>query len=74
MNFDEGHLAPLFVVFLFWTFLEPEVDPTPAIAVGLVGSLGIVVSYVALLLIRRAFDRPKRQNLSGIDTSSRAGD
>lgn len=64
MNFDEGHLAPLFVVFIFWTFLEPDVNATPAIAVGFIGTLGIVVSYVALLLIHRAFGRPKRQRTS----------
>ncbi|MCY4143991.1 MAG: hypothetical protein OXG08_09940 [Gammaproteobacteria bacterium] len=74
MNFEEGHLAPLFVVFVFWTFLEPEVDPTPAIVVGLIGSMGIVVAYVALLLIRRAFDRPKRQNIGELGSPRRAGD
>ena len=59
MSFDDEHLAPLFVVFLFWTFLEPEVSATPAIAVGTVGTLGIVFAYVAILLIHKAFDHPE---------------
>ena len=56
---DEGHLAPLFVVLVFRTFFEPYGDPSSALVIGFVGTLGILVCYAALLLIRKATDRPR---------------
>lgn len=56
---DEGHLAPLFVVLVFRSLFEPEGDAGSALIIGFVGTLGILVCYAALLLIRKATDRPR---------------
>ncbi|MXW54530.1 MAG: hypothetical protein F4X44_01900 [Gammaproteobacteria bacterium] len=56
---DEGHLAPLFVVLLFRAFLEPDGNPSSVLIIGFVGTLGILICYVALLLIRKATDGPR---------------
>ena len=56
---DEGHLVPLFVVLVFRSLFEPEGDASSAFFVGFVGTLGILVCYVTLLLIRKATDRPR---------------
>lgn len=61
---DQGHLAPLFVVLVFRAFLEPDASAGPVLVIGFVGTLGILVCYVALLLIRKATDGPR-------DSSSR---
>lgn len=55
---DEGHLAPLFVVLLFRAFLEPDGNANSVLIVGFVGTLGILICYVAILLIRKATVRP----------------
>lgn len=56
---DEGHLAPLFVVLLFRAFLEPDGNAGSVLVIGFVGTLGILICYVALLLIRKATNGPR---------------
>ncbi|MCY3884897.1 MAG: hypothetical protein OXG24_08285 [Gammaproteobacteria bacterium] len=55
---DEGHLAPLFVVLLFRAFLEPDGNANSVLIIGFVGTLGILICYVAILVIRKATVRP----------------
>ncbi len=62
ISFEDGHLAPLFVVFVFHVFFEPDIEWGPVAFVGFLGTLGILGSYVAILVINKAFGIPRSRS------------
>ena len=59
-EFEEGYFAPLFVVFLYQTFLEADVDPAGATAFGVLGTICIGLVCLAILLLQRAARTKKK--------------